>query len=81
MVESKGEKKVFQANINLKEAFINTIIISNKNRIKAKKHYARDKEVYWIFLKVNVLQETVIVLNLYVINSIASNCKDKSIEL
>lgn len=36
MVESKGEEKVFQANINLKEAFINTIIISNKNRIKAK---------------------------------------------
>lgn len=38
-------------------------------------------EVHWIFLKVDIHQKTVIMLNFYVMNSIASNRKDKLIEL
>ena len=34
MVETKDEKKIFQADISLNETFINIIIISNKNRTK-----------------------------------------------
>ena len=81
MVQTKDEKKIFQADISLNETFINIITISNKYRTKAKKYYARDMEVYWIFLKVNILQKTVIMLNFYVMNSIASNRKDRLIEL
>ena len=46
MVQTKDEKKIFQADISLNGTFINIITISNKNRTKAKKYYARDMEVY-----------------------------------